>query len=131
MSVAYEIENRGTDPLSLLYGCEFNLTLFSDRDPERYYMLPDSGTRREVSETGGEDGVERFELVNNPDGIKVVFAFSPAISAWFFPLMTVSKSEEGFERTYQGSSLLFVLPLNLSPGEGSKFNIRIEFSYSR
>jgi len=40
--------------------------------------------------------------------------------------MTISKSEKGFERTYQGSSLLFLHPMDLSPGEKARFQIELE-----
>ena len=126
VSVEYEFEGQGTERLSTLYGCEFNLTLYSDQDPERYYLAPESGHRRETSETGAEENLTRFELVNRPDRLTIAFAFSRPVSAWFFPLMTVSKSEEGFERTYQGSSLLFLYPLNLIPGQKAHFQIRLE-----
>ena len=126
VSLAWAFQCPGPAPVSLRYGCEFNLTLFSDRDPERYFHVPETGARREVRETGAEEGIRAFELVNGPDGLVVSFSFSRAVSAWFFPLMTVSKSETGFERTYQGSSLLFTCPLDLSPGETQTLQMEME-----
>ena len=126
MVVDYQFECQGNEPISTRYGCEFNLTLYSDQDRERYYSIPETGRRREVSEIGEEENLSRFELVNGPDRLCAVFAFSIPVSAWFFPLMTVSKSEEGFERTYQGSSLLFLHPINLTPGQKTRFQILVE-----
>jgi len=126
VTVDYEFECGASEPLSAVYGCEFNLTLYSDRDRGRYYFAPESGRRREASETGSEENLRRFELVNQPDRLTVAFTFSSMVSAWFFPLMTVSKSEEGFERTYQGSSLLFLYPLNLVQGQKAHFQIEME-----
>ena len=37
--------------------------------------------------------------------------------AWWAPIETVSNSESGFERVYQGSGLLLSWPLRLAPGE--------------
>ena len=37
--------------------------------------------------------------------------------AWWAPVATVSNSENGFERVYQGSGLLLSWPLHLAPGE--------------
>ncbi len=124
--VDYEFECSGSEPLSTLYGCEFNLTLFSDQDPKRYYLAPESGRRREVPETGHEDNLTKFELINGPDRLTAAFNFSQQVSAWFFPLMTVSQSEEGFERTYQGSSLLFLYPLILTPGKKAQLQIQLD-----
>ncbi len=126
INVDYEFECRGTEPISALYGCEFNLTLYSDQDEERYYRVPGSGARREIPETGSEETVTRFELLNGPDRLTAAFSFSSPVSVWFYPLMTVSKSEEGFERTYQGSSLLFLYPLQLPPGGKIVIQIRLD-----
>ena len=126
--VDYLFECQGNEPISTRYGCEFNLTLYSDEDQERYFRIPEKGRRREVPEMGEEENLTRFELVNGPDRLCALFSFSIPVSAWFFPLMTVSKSETGFERTYQGSSLLFLHTLNLSPGEKTRFQIQLELN---
>jgi 4-alpha-glucanotransferase len=126
--VDYLFECRGDEPISTRYACEFNLTLYSDEDQERYYRIPETGGRRDVPEIGKEENLTRFELVNGPDRLSALFSLSMPVSVWFFPLMTVSKSEEGFERTYQGSSLLFLHPLNLAPGQETRFQIQLELN---
>ena len=123
----YAFECPDHEPVSTLYGCEFNLTVYSDVDRKKYYHLPEADTRREINETGAEDKLKRFELVNGPDRLCAAFSFSIPVSVWFFPIMTISKSEKGFERTYQGSSLLFLHPLVLTPGEKAGFKIELEF----
>jgi hypothetical protein len=37
--------------------------------------------------------------------------------AWWAPIETVSNSEGGFERMYQGSALLLSWPVRLAPGD--------------
>ncbi len=126
-TIDYTFEIPGSQPLSTRYGCEFNLNLYSDKDTQRYYLCGESGIVRNVSETGAEDNLTAFELVDNPDNMRLIFEFSRPVSAWFYPIMTVSKSEEGFEYTYQGTSLLFLLPLNLEPGKKQQLQIRLKF----
>jgi len=41
---------------------------------------------------------------------------SPAADAWWAPIETVSNSEGGFERVYQGSALLLSWLVELAPG---------------
>ena len=36
---------------------------------------------------------------------------------WVAPIETISESEEGFERVYQGSQILAVWPLELAAGK--------------
>lgn len=121
-------ENTGEEKLSALYGCEFNLNMYSDQDPERYYYIPESGKRREISETGEEHNLKGFELINISDHLKVSFCFSRPLSVWFYPLMTISKSEKGFEHTYQGSTLLFNNHLELKEGEKEEFRVEMRLS---
>jgi hypothetical protein len=128
LRVAWEVGWLDGEPIRCLYGCELNLTLFSDRDPERYYLI-NGRRRREAAEKDIENDVSEFALFNGPDHLVTVFSFSSPVTAWFFPLMTVSMSEEGLERTYQGSSLLMLQPVDLSEGEKIPFECRMSFIY--
>ena len=125
MIIGYNFLNNGTNFISDVFGCEFNLNLYSDQDTEKYYLFPETARRREIYETGEEFNIKDFELVNNRDKLKVKFNFSLPITVWFYPMMTVSKSEEGFEHTYQGSSLLFRMPLELPPDAKKGLEIRV------
>jgi hypothetical protein len=44
------------------------------------------------------------------------------------PIDTVSLSEEGAERTYQGSALLASWPLTLQPGCVERMEVRLEIA---
>lgn len=128
--IQWELTGFGESPVSCLFGTEWNLTLFSDRDPGRYYLFDGRG-KRDVTETGVEAGITSFSLINVPDGITVEFSFSEPVAVWFFPLMTVSMSEEGLERTYQGSSFLFVSQLALAKGEIKRFSCEMRIGNER
>ena len=52
---------------------------------------------------------------NDYVGVSVTRPSTPA-DAWWAPIETVSNSEAGFERVYQGSGLLLSWPLALAPG---------------
>lgn len=125
IAIDYFFENKSSETLSTRYGCEFNLNLYSDLDPDRYLICRDSGAVKKVSETGEENNLTGFEMVNKADGLTVKFEFSRPLSSWFFPIMTVSKSEEGFEYTYQGTSLLFHFPVDLMPAITEHFQMKI------
>jgi 4-alpha-glucanotransferase len=128
VTIDYFFENKSPLTVSTRYGCEFNLNLYSDLDPNRYYVSRKSGAVRNVSDTGSEDNLTGFELVNKADNLTVIFEFSRPMSSWFYPIMTVSKSEEGFEYTYQGTSLLFNFPMNLMPGITEHFKMKIRLA---
>ena len=59
--------------------------------------------------TGQAAGVEAIGYGNDWVGVAVEARPEPAADAWWSPIETVSNSESGFERVYQGSALLLSL----------------------
>ena len=57
-------------------------------------------------------------------GLAVETSVSPSADAWHSPIDTVSNSEAGFERVYQGSALLLSWVVRLAPGQS--WSARIE-----
>ena len=53
---------------------------------------------------------------------------SPAALVVRFPLETVSQSESGIERTYQGSTLVFLWRCELGAGESLRPALRLHVS---
>jgi alpha-amylase len=58
----------------------------------------------------------------------VVIRLDRRADIWFVPIETVSQSEEGFERTYQGSCILASFPVHLKPGVAVKLGAHLEIS---
>lgn len=84
-------ELRGADvPVA---GLEFNLAL---RD------------QRFLTSARQYDDVTRLELEEQHSGIRVAVSIEPAAQVVCFPIETVSESEGGMERTYQGLGLMFL-----------------------
>ncbi len=63
--------------------------------------------------TGRGDGSTRG---NRHLGLELTTCAEPAATAWWSPIETISNSEYGFERVYQGSALVFVWPVELAVG---------------
>ena len=57
-------------------------------------------------------------------GLDVTTTLTPAADAWIAPIETVSNSEAGFERVYQGSALVLTWQLDLAPG--ARTSVRVE-----
>ncbi|HYL68242.1 MAG TPA: alpha-amylase/4-alpha-glucanotransferase domain-containing protein, partial [Candidatus Limnocylindria bacterium] len=47
---------------------------------------------------------------------------------WISPIETVSESEDGFERIYQGSQIIAVWPVEISPEAGWKGSLALRIS---
>lgn len=84
------------------YGLEFSLSLTS---AEEGGAVVDASGPRPCSEVWEAAPAREVRLVDRSAGWEVRLEAEPAALAWHVPLYTVSCSESGFEKVYQGSSL--------------------------
>jgi alpha-amylase len=84
-------------------------------NPAAWYEV--RGKRSPHDGSGQEEAVEVVGFGNDWIGVSVEARPEPAADAWWSPIETVSNSESGFERVYQGSSLLLSWPARIEPGE--------------
>ena len=90
------VENRSDGPVRLDLGVEWaTMLLGGGGNPAAYYEI---GGARQAHDA-------------------IATSFDPPATAWWTPIETVSNSEYGFERIYQGSALVGIWPLDLQPGE--------------
>jgi alpha-amylase len=61
---------------------------------------------------------------NDYIGIAITSEVSPAATLWCAPVETISNSEAGFERVYQGAGLLLGWPLSLAGGASQTVTVR-------
>ena len=110
------VENRSAGPVRFDLGVEWALMLLGGGgNPAAYYEVDDE---RSAHDGAGER--EAAALIcsgNTYIGLEVATSFDPPATAWWTPIETVSNSEYGFERIYQGSALVRIWPMDLAPGE--------------
>jgi hypothetical protein len=127
--VQYKIINESEKPLALWWGVEFNFTLLAGDAEDRYYVCPGQTLEaRRLNSEGALNDVETFGMRDDWHKFQLSLAFSPKTSLWRFPVETISQSEDGFERTYQGSCLLAQQKLNLLPGKSIEQNLALKIS---
>jgi alpha-amylase len=104
----------GSEPFQALIAEEWGLGLFGA--PGQVWA--DAAERRlSLHEVGELPAAARLTVAESHSGLAL--AFTPAIpaAAWGFPLITVSNSEGGYERTDQGAVLLLRWSVDLAPGQ--------------
>ena len=80
-------------------------------NPEAWWEV--AGARSAPRRRRRRDGRRRASRQGNAWlGLAVETAVSPPADAWHAPIETVSNSEAGFERVYQGSALLLSWPVS-------------------
>jgi len=118
VTVDYDIQNRGPEVLSSRFGIEFNITLLAGEAPDRYYRINgEKPAASHLAGTGEAGEVHTLSLTDEWSGIQwKIHTHRPAV-LWRFPIETVSQSEGGFEKIYQGSCLLLHWEAHLVPEE--------------
>jgi 4-alpha-glucanotransferase len=107
IEVACEINVRLAEPLSrpLAIGVESVVNLLAPSEPDRFFETPTGPENLRFS------GILPGPMLKMEDGWQRVHVGLHAPFAeefWIAPIETVSESEEGFERVYQGSQILAV-----------------------
>jgi 4-alpha-glucanotransferase len=117
------LENHGETPVGGLLAVEWATTMLGGgANPAAYYVL--DGERVPHDSTGSRTHLASLHSGNEYIGLDVATCVTPAADAWISPIETVSNSEAGFERVYQGSALVLTWPLDLAPG--ARISVRME-----
>ncbi|HSE02674.1 MAG TPA: alpha-amylase/4-alpha-glucanotransferase domain-containing protein, partial [Methylomirabilota bacterium] len=122
LTVSYRLRWEGEEPLDGRWAVQWNLTLSAGDAPGRYYRVAGSPS---LGSQGRLPAVHGLAMVDEWLGCELALRWAtPADVAWA-PVETVSLSEAGFERIYQGSALLFAWPLRLQPGQTWETSLRV------
>jgi hypothetical protein len=125
-----ELEHRGGPTLDVRFGSEWTLTMLGGGgNPSAWWDL--GGDRSAHDGAGTATGITTIGQGNDYVGVAVRTDVDVAADAWWAPVETVSNSESGFERVYQGSGLLLSWPVQLAEGERWSRTIRHEVTTSR
>jgi alpha-amylase len=99
-------------PLQFTAGLEIVLNLLAPDVRDRYFEF--SKNRQPLAWSGVVEG-SHLRVVDEWQNVAVTINAPGASHLWVAPIETVSESEEGFERVYQGSQILAVWPVQLLP----------------
>lgn len=125
--VQYWIVNNSDADLELNYGCEMNFAFISS-DPAINYMeteeiidLDEVPTRTvthiPLTEAGVLKDRETLTLTDGLRGCQVTLTFGQKADVWYFPIETVSMSEDGFEKVYQSTVIMPVWNITIESGD--------------
>ena len=117
LAASYRLTTSDPATPAFRLAVELNLTLLSASDPGKH--LEYEGHTHPLDHAWELDGVGEMNLVNATDRFSLRLFTGQAATVWHFPVETVSNSESGLERTYQGSSLTFIWE---APGGAGDWN---------
>lgn len=102
----------GLETIPLQVGLELVINLLAPNKPDRYFDI--RGERHPLN-WGDAVPASQLRVVDEWQNVAVTLEAPAAREFWVVPIETVSESEEGFERVYQGSNILAVWPVELQP----------------
>jgi alpha-amylase len=130
LGVDLAVENLSERPLRVRLGLEWATTMLGDgANPAAWWEVADARERHDGS--GEAHDVERLAQGNDWLGISIATTLSRQADAWWAPIETVSNSEHGFERVYQGSSMLTSWLVNVSPAARWSASVKHSASIAR
>ena len=128
LKVTYAITNESQGPLRLRFASEWAFNLLAGSAPDRYF---ESAGRRlewpELNSFGSLTGAENIRLVDEYLKLAIDLRAEKTTEIVRFPIESISLSEGGFERIYQGSIILPIWKLELAPGEIRELNLTVLF----
>jgi alpha-amylase len=134
LEIELDVENRSDDHYEADLGLEWSICLSGGGgNPAAYYEVDGgSGPTRSAHDGAIDLAIaERIAFGNDHDGVRVEATAEPPARITWFPIETVSNSEGGFERVYQGSSLLFRWRLALATDESTILRQRFAIRETR
>lgn len=127
LEIRYDIRNNGAVAMNTLFGVEFAVNLLAGAAFDRCYRSDDRnlGYPR-LGEHGCDEDLGHIALRDDWQHLEYGLRFSRPAQVHRFAIETVSQSEAGQERVYQGSVVLPCWRLVLAPGKTETLIVEVD-----
>jgi hypothetical protein len=92
-----------------LFGVEMNMSFLGSP----HTLIKEDGRTLTIRSSAVHENVKEFSIQDKYLGLVIHFTFDEGVCLWHYPVETVSLSEQGVERLYQGTSFLFIRNMEL------------------
>ncbi len=127
--IRYDLLNNDSVPLRVWFGTELAVNLLTGSSFDRYYRSDerDMGYAK-LGEMGRDDDLGHLALRDDWQRLECGFRFNQPARIYRFGIETVSQSENGQERVYQGSIVVPCWYVECAPGSSATRTIVIGVS---
>jgi len=116
--IRYDITQNGSAPVAVMFGVEFAVNLLTGSSSDRYYRSDDKDLAlAKLGQMGCDDALTHVALRDDWQRLECGFRFDWPARVYRFAIETVSQSEGGQERVYQGSVIIPCWALTCEPGK--------------
>jgi alpha-amylase len=120
------LRRNAPEAASINIGVEVVINFLAPSAPDRYFQS--DGKRFPLRMAATAPAVD-LSVVDEWQQVRAKFEAPGAREFWILPIETVSESEEGFERIYQGSQVIAVWPVELAAGAEWKGRMALRFEH--
>ncbi len=116
INVKYEIKCLDNVSPKVLFGVENNFNFQAGHADDRYILVDSSRNKNSFLDSTDEYAdINSFAMVDEYRQLAVSLESDTGGRLWHCPIFTVSLSEGGFEKVYQGTTFVNLFELTLSP----------------
>ena len=119
--LVYRVEQLEGPPVRCEFAVECNVTFLTAAAMDRWIEIGPGMNRVGMGHEGLFEGVGRLRLGDEWLNLGVELDIEEPSRLGLWPVETVSLSEDGFERNYQGTCMAFAWPLQLEAGGMREF----------
>ncbi len=119
MVLETKVTNSSQHNLLIWFGNEWNFALSGSKKHAFLRFGDPPGKKRSIHEAGQVHHTQLAELVDELFNLSIEISFDQCSTIWFFPVQTISQSESGFDKTYQGTTIFASAKNNIAKGESS------------
>jgi 4-alpha-glucanotransferase len=127
LDVSLHLEYRGREPLQARFASGWNINLLAPDAPDRRVLVDGVPAADPRLRSRGREQGDRLELQDDWSGVRLALA-GTGLAFYREPIETVSLSEAGFERVYQGSWICVNREIDLADGESACLRYRVILS---
>ncbi len=132
ITIEYVLSNLENSKLDLCFGSEYCFAGTTGHDDGCFYYSLGANEKIENKYMDSAEENKKFQGIGIKDyftRIDACWQFADPTTVWRFPLETVSQSEAGFERSYQGSVIMPLWKVSLKANGQWKTTITFTLKY--
>ena len=113
--IDYELKKEGAEVVEIILGVENNFNFQAGHAEDRYIMIDSKRNQNAFLDSDGVyPSARQYSMLDEYSDIGVGLQSDKECELWHTPIFTVSLSESGFEKVYQGTTFVNLYRLQLA-----------------
>ena len=126
ITIDYSLSQQQCDILPVSFAVEFDFNLLAPDAADRYALIDDlEPDQRHLAALAAATGARKVAYLDLYQDVGIELESSLPATLWRMPIYTVSLSEAGFEKVFQGNCTMFVYEMALNKGREFPLRFRL------